>query len=145
MRHRRQPRDDQVIAFNKSLAAWALTILLCLTTGQAMASKVGDKAALQAAMQQHIDRNLVDGTYLYLDEMSGKVQPLYPQKAHPVILRMGDYFILCSDFRDASNAAVNIDFYLARNGDKYVVFHKSMDNDKLVHRLISEGKAEPLN
>lgn len=134
-----------MIASIKRLAAFAAVLSLCLSAGHALATGIGDKAALQAAMQQHIDRSLVDGAYLYLDEKSGEVRPLYPQKAHPVILRMGEYFVLCSDFRDANNEAVNVDFYMARNGNDYVVFHQAMDDREVLHRLMNEGKAELLN
>lgn len=134
-----------MIAATKRLAAFAVAFSLCLAAGQAYATGIGDKAALQAAMQRYIDRHLVDGTYLYMDEKAGEVRALYPQKAHPLILRMGKYFILCSDFRDADNKAVNVDFYMARNGNDFVVFHRSMDDDALIHRLMGEGKAEMMN
>jgi hypothetical protein len=138
-------KGEDMIASTRRLAAVAVALSLCVASGQVFGAGIGDKAALQAAMQQHIDRNLIDGAYLYMDEKAGEVRPLYPQKAHPVILRMGDYYVLCSDFRDADNDPVNIDFYMAQSGDGYVVFHQSMDNDKLIHRLMNEGKAEPLN
>ena len=102
-------------------------------------TSVAAKVALQAAMQRHINSQLVDGAYLQLNPKSGEVRPLHPVKAHPIILTMGDYFILCSDFRDAKGKSVNIDFYMARQGDRYVVFHSAVDNRDLLERLMDAG------
>ena len=124
----------------------ATVFVLCLSIGHAHSAGIGDKAALQAAMQQHIDRSLVDGAYPYLDEKAGNIRALYPQKAHAMILRMGEYFVLCSDFRDENNMEVNIDFYLARSDDNdYVVFRAMVDDRALLRQWMRDGKAERLN
>ena len=103
---------------------------------------VAVKAKLQAAMQQHIERNLIDGAYLQLDTTSGQVRVLHPYKAHPVILTMGEHFILCSDFRDDKGKTVNVDFYMARRGQSYVVFHNTVDNHELLARLMKAGQVK---
>ncbi len=131
-----------MIALKRYFTALTIMLAVCLAATQAQAAVgISDKAALQAAMQQHIDRNLVEGAYLYLDTASGTVRPLYPQKAHPMILKMGDYYVLCSDFRDENNVDVNIDFYLARGDDDYVVFHALVDDRALLREWIRAGKA----
>ena len=84
---------------------------------------LGEKTLLQAAMQRHISRSLVDGAYLHVNSRTGHVRPLYPVKAHPLIFRMGKYYVLCFDFRDDGGRSVNIDFYIARSGESYRVFH----------------------
>ncbi len=121
-----------------------LTLVACLAiiTSDGHAARVSEKAALQAAMQQHIDRNLVNGAFLFLDTTNGEVRDLYPLKAHSVILRMGDYFVLCSDFRDKDGKSVNVDFYLASDGDRYVIFHSAIDDRRVLKSLLSEGKAK---
>lgn len=128
--------------FPKALIFLALSVLVGSGASAGQRISLTDKTALQAAMQQHIDRNLVDGAYLQLDARSGQVHALHPYKPHPVILKMGAYFVLCSDFRDDKGKTVNVDFYMARRGRSYVVFHKAVDTDNLVTRLMKEGRAE---
>ncbi len=108
-------------------AAWGLSL--------------SEKANLQAAMQRYIDRQMVEGVYLYLEPQSGEVRALHPVTAHPTILSMGPYYVLCFDFRDSRGKDVNVDFYLARKDTSYVVFHAAVDDRKLVMRLMQDGKA----
>ena len=120
----------------------AMLLAVCLGTG-ALAGQsldVGEKALLQSAMQQHIDSSLVDDVYLHLDSASGEVRALHPVTAHPMIMRMGEYFVLCADFRDGEGRPVNIDFYLAAQDRSYVVFHAAVDNRDLLGRLMKAGK-----
>lgn len=134
-----------MIQIHRLLTALALTLIL----GHAAAEKIQlaavDKATLQASMQQHIDRQLVEGAYLHLNPDTGEVTPLHPTTAHPMILSMGKYYVLCSDFRDARGSAVNIDFYLARRGRNYVVFHTAVAQRAQLERLMKAGKVEMLD
>ena len=126
--------------FLKMIGGALLAVILA--TGAAADQTVGtaDKAALQAAMQRHIDRNLVNGAYLHLDFASGDVRKLHPVKAHPMILQMGEYFVLCSDFRDTTGKKVNIDFYLARRDRSYIVFRSAVDDRHKLERLMKKRK-----
>jgi len=125
-----------------------LGVLLALAMGfaatAAQSAGLAEKAALQAAMQQHIDRNLVDDAYLHLNLETGEVRALRPATAHPIILRMGEYFVLCEDFRDAEGNAVNVDFFLARQGDTYVVFHSLIDDRDELRALMKKGMVKRL-
>ena len=118
-------------------------LFLCLPLGS-FASTASEKASLQAAMQRHIDSALVDGRYLHLDTDTGEVRALRPLAAHPIILRMGEYFVLCADFRAEDGREVNVDFFLARKGRSYVVFDEQVENRALVKRLMKSGKASRL-
>jgi hypothetical protein len=124
---------------------FVLAILLATAlTGGAFAAneslKPSEKVALQAAMFQHIDSQLVNGAFLQLNARDGRAEQLAPTKAHPMILRMGEHFVLCSDFKRPDGKEVNIDFYMARTGSKYVVFHTEIDNRKPLENLMSAGK-----
>ncbi len=68
-------------------------------------------AGLQAAMQNHIDQLSVDGALLHLDPASGKVRKVFPAKAHPTIWKIGNYYYLCADFRDAEGKDLMVNFY----------------------------------
>ena len=129
-------------SFKSVICGLALVVSLVAATSPGHSARVGEKAALQATMQQHIDRNLVKGAFLHLDTETGQVRRLYPLRAHPMILRMGEYFVLCSDFRDVAGKSVNVDFYVARDADSYVIFHSAVDDRGSLERWLSEGKVE---
>lgn len=118
--------------------------LLACTSMSANAEGTVDKARLQAAMQQHIQRHVVDGAILHFDANTGEVRPLYPTKAHPMVITMGDHFVLCTDLRDKSGKEMPLDLYMARNGRSYVVFHSEINNRTPLQRLLKKGIAWPL-
>lgn len=120
-----------------------LSVLACASIS-ANAEGTVDKARLQAAMQQHIQRHVVDGAILHFDADTGEVRPLYPTKAHPMVIAMGEHFILCTDLRDKSGAEMPLDLYMARKGRSYVVFHSEINNRAPLQRLLKKGLARPL-
>ena len=129
---------------NKILRPFLIVMTLALIpasiAAEDQAIDISQRAALQAAMQRHINRNLVAGVYLQMNSTSGEIRSLFPVKAHPLILRLGEYFVLCSDFRDKDGKPVNIDFYLARRDNSYVIFHTAIDDRDLLRRLMKAGK-----
>ena len=106
---------------------------------------LGQKAMLQAVMQRHIDRHLVDGVYLQVDFGTGAVRRLHPVAAHPTILGLEKNFVLCTDFRDDEGRLVNIDFYLAPARETYIVFQTVVDNRAPLEALIKRGTAKIVN
>jgi hypothetical protein len=121
-----------------------LVLAFAIGSTVAASEKIGtrDKASLQAGMQQYIGRTLVNGIYLYLNPTTGDVRGLHPITAHPMILRMGEFFVLCSDFRDDQGVRVNVDFYMARREKGYVVFHTAVAQRDLLEQLMKAGKIE---
>jgi|tagenome__1003787_1003787.scaffolds.fasta_scaffold20691064_1 hypothetical protein len=115
--------------------------LLLSATGSAAATPLSpsDQAALQGTMFQFIERQLVGDTFLNVDLKNGTVQTLYPAKTHPMILRFGSNFVLCTDFRDDAGKDVNVDFYIAPNGPGYTVFRTEVDNREPLKHLMSKG------
>ncbi len=126
------------------LRGFALRLVLISLLGTlptaAWGLSLSEKANLQAAMQRYIDRQTVEGVYLYLESQSGEVRALHPVTAHPAILSMGPYYVLCFDFRDDRGKDVNVDFYLARKDTSYVVFHAAVDARTVLNRLIQDGQ-----
>ena len=118
-----------------------LLALAVLTTVPAVsqAFSLSEKAALQAEMQRHIEAQLVDGVYLFLDTKAEEVRSLHPVTAHPMILRMGDHFVLCYDFKDEAGKSVLVDYYVAQRDGSYVVFHTAIANRSLLFRLMEGG------
>lgn len=111
----------------------------------AQVTGIGEKTLLQVGMQKHIDDHLVDGVYLHMKKDTGEVRELHPVKAHPMILQMGKFFVLCSHFKDKDGKEANVDFYMARRGNSYVVFQTLVDDRKPLQRLMKAGKVTRLN
>ena len=124
-----------------ALAAVMAAALVTIPANAAGKLNAQDKIQLQAAMQLSIKRNLVGGQYLYFDEARASVVKLFPVQAHPMILTMGPHFILCSDFRNADGKKINVDFYVARAGEKFVVFDTVIDNRKPIQKMMKAGLA----
>ena len=102
------------------------------------------KFDLQAAMQNYIEDRLVDGEYLYLDADNGVVARARPSAAHPTILQIKNGYILCSDFRTSAGEALNVDFFLARVGEEYVVFSHSVQERMKIKKLMKAGLAKKM-
>lgn len=131
-------------------ASRAFILFICITlTGINSAPaddlNLSDRASLQAAMQQYIDNRMVDGAYLDFELNTGAIRPLYPIKAHPLILKMGTHFVLCSSFRDEQGKHVNIDFYVARGERAFIVFYSAIDDRDRLMALMKQGKVSRLN
>ena len=114
--------------------------LSCSAANAAQTISEDDKIQLQATMQKSITRQLVGGQFLYFDTEKDQVVALHPYKVHPMILSMDGNFILCSDFRNADGKKVNIDFYVARRGNKFVVIDTVVDNRAPIERMMKAGK-----
>ena len=104
-----------------------------------------DRAKLQATMFKEINRRLVDGAYLHFDTAAEKVNPLYPSKTHPMVLSMGEHFVLCTDFKTKTGQSVNIDFYVARKKNSFVIFKTAVGERKVVEKLMQAGRVKMIN
>jgi len=105
---------------------------------------VDTRVQLQAAMQSHIERSTVAGVFPFVDLRTGQVRKLHPGSAHPMMLRFGEHFVLCTDFRDEAGRAVNIDFYVARNDRRFQVFQVEVANRAPLEALVKSGAARML-
>lgn len=99
------------------------------------------RTQLQAAMQQHIERTLIDGAYPKIDLATGQTNMLYPAIAHTMVLRLGAYYVLCVDFRDTSGKPVMADFYLAPGQKGFQVFQVEFGNRSGLEALVKAGTA----
>jgi hypothetical protein len=98
-------------------------------------------ASLQAAMQSHIDQLSVDGALLHLDPATGKVRKVFPAKAHPKIMKVGSYYYLCADFRDADGKDLMVNFYAVNDSGRYVFFYTDFTGDEeLEHKVEKNAK-----
>ena len=118
-------------------AALALALLGTAARAESMVSE-GEFANLQAVMQTHIERNLVNGALLQLDEATGVFRELFPAAPHPKIMAIGKYYYLCADFRDAEGKDVMVNFLAAKDDDRYVIFHTIFGEDHELEKRIEQ-------
>ncbi len=104
-----------------------------------------DLITLQAAMQSHIDSVLVDGALLGVNAANGNVQEYFPTKAHPKIMTMGEHFVMCSDVVDAAGQKAMANFYIAKDGKRFVVFNTTIGADPVLDKLMQDGKVAMAN
>lgn len=126
-----------------------LIITAACVVGLASAASAGrisleQKVALQAAMFQHIEKSTIDGAIPFVKLDNGKVVSLTPSKAHPMILKLGKTFVLCTDFRDPKGKFVNVDLYMTEHDDRFVVFQSEIDNRGPLKKLVNSGKVRLL-
>ena len=128
------------------LHAVAAILAFAAVSAPAFASGLGerDRAALHAAMVQHIDRQTIDGLYLKMNVGEGRVTAYSPAKSHPMVLEMGEHYVMCTDFRDEAGKSVPVDFYVARRGKDFTIFETVIGNRGPLEKLVQAGKAKPV-
>ena len=57
---------------------------------------------------------------------------------------MGAYFVLCSDLKRPDGTSVEVDYYLARKGERFALVQTEIDNREALRALMSAGKAHVL-
>ncbi len=108
------------------------------------ADSTADKVRLQAAMQRHIDSLTIDGAVLHLDLASGEGIELFPTQAHPMIMTMGDHFVLCAELKDAAGRPLPIDLYMADTDGRFVTFRTEIGNRSPLQEMMKRGQVKPL-
>lgn len=106
---------------------------------------IAEKVALQATMAAYIESHSIDGVVPHVSLESGELVDLAPSKAHPMILQMGEQYVLCTDFRDPQGNFVNVDFYVGRRDGKFVVFQTEIANRGPLKRLVDSGKVHMID
>ncbi len=122
----------------------SLVVAGCVSTAHAASFSTENKVALQALMQSHVDRNLVDGVYPNINLKTGKITDLVPAKSHTMIIAIGGGYVLCTDFRNSDGKAVNVDFYVTSRNGRFVVFQTEIGNREPLKKLIADGKASAM-
>jgi hypothetical protein len=143
-----RPLESAMVTFRKLALAFAVALILSPLAPATLAAKSmseAERSALQAAMVQHIDRQSIDGLYLHIDLSDGRVVEFAPAKSHPMMFRLGEHFVLCTEFKDARGADVNVDFYVARAGKTFSVFRAEIDNRAPLMKLMAQGKVSPVD
>lgn len=119
-----------------------LVVVMALTSLPALA---GDDSSIQGklreeikmAMRHLIERNTVNDVYRLYDPIKGKLLQLQLVKLHEGIVKKGDYFVSCADFKDASGHLVDLDFLVLQDGKKMIatqaIIHKADGKKREYH------------
>lgn len=131
----------------KHLWAIAACVSFAVCAPAAVAGPLGNNelVELQAAMQSHIDQSIVNGALLAIDANTGNLNQYYPTKAHPKVMTMGDNFVLCAEVVDDDGKESMANFYVAREGSRYVVFQTTFGADPALERMMKDGRVAMAN
>lgn len=105
----------------KNAIAILASAMLGLTAQAADDPRIkGEKrAAIQAAMQEHIDRNSVKGDYVLYDAVTDDVLKLRLIRLHDGIVKKGDYYVSCADFNDPDGKEFDLDFFVVEEEGQF--------------------------
>ena len=120
------------------LAAGALALFLSSAAAQDIPADV--KVNLQVAMIQYIDRITVDGKLTYIDTKKREVRTVFPANVHPMILRFGRDYLVCSEFVDESGKNITADFLVKTIGNEPRVVQMVVDDRGAIEAAMSKLK-----
>lgn len=140
-----------ITILNRAIVAFFLMGSILCTGSVALAAdhsgsspdfSIQSRVELQAALRRYIDRRSVRGAFPVLDLKEGKLIDLFPTASHPMIIRLGDLFVLCSDFRDEAGNSVDVDFYVSKTGRGYSFIQVETDHHEPLISLMNAGLAK---
>ena len=95
------------------------------------------RRAIQAAMQEHIGQNTVNGHYILYDTITDDVLKLKLAKLHDGIVKKADYYVSCADFHDRDGTYFDLDFMVIEKDGKFRalqgIVHKVGDVKRKYH------------
>lgn len=104
------------------------TILL-LITGLTLPAAAADDPSIKgdlrknihSAMNSHIESNTFDGDYIIYDAVEGKLLELEFKDLHSGIVKKGDFYVSCADFKDDEGTLYDIDFLVVEKQGQLMV------------------------
>lgn len=128
---------------SKILLSVAVAATLALPTiGWADTTEL--KITLQSSLQRSIERLMVDGALRHMNFESGELEDYYPVENHPMIISLGDHYVMCSDLKRSDGTSVQVDYYLTAKGNRWALVQTEIDNRKPLKALMKAGKAKML-
>ena len=129
----------------RHIAAIALALTLIAPGAvHATESMTETRITLQAAFQRSLDASLIDGAVQQVDLATGEISSFYPVENHPMILELGDLYVLCSDLMSKDGARVTVDCSFAPVGETCAVIQTEIDNRPPLDALMKAGRVTRL-
>ncbi|MEM8777163.1 MAG: hypothetical protein AAGF53_19235 [Pseudomonadota bacterium] len=123
-----------------------ITAAMCL--GMSASAAVADNAQistdLQIVMQRHIERSMIDGAIIHIDDEAGEIFKLFPTKAHALIMKGADFFVLCADLKDEAGRSFEVDYYLVESPRGFKVVRTEVDNREVLKKMVRAGLVSKL-
>ncbi|MEM8978045.1 MAG: hypothetical protein AAGD04_01045 [Pseudomonadota bacterium] len=120
----------------------ALVCAICLAPASALANTSTElKSTLQASMQRTIERATVEGALHHINLETGEESRYYPTDRHPMIVQLGDVYVMCAELKTKEGTEHTVDFYMVENGRRYTLIRTEIDNRAPLKELIGDGKA----
>ena len=101
---------------------------------------------IQAAMNEFVDAQTVDGVVRLYDPVEGKLLRLEFDNLHSGIVRKGDFYVSCADFKDQDGRKIDVDFLVLPDGSTLRVTQAivhSVDGKKRKYHLESSASRSP--
>ncbi len=102
-----------------------LIVLLCSSF-----SFAGDDPSIQGKlrsdisyeMQKFIAKNSINNNLIIYDAVTGELLRLKLEKLHSGIVKKGDFYVSCADFKDRKGIKYDIDFLIGMNDESLATF-----------------------
>lgn len=78
------------------------------------------RSNIQYSMQQYIDGQSVDGKLYLYDPLKGELLKLALDELHSGIVKKGDFYVSCADFKDQNGRKIDVDFLVRKNGNRLI-------------------------
>ncbi len=103
------------------------------------ASIKGDlRSNIQHSMQSYIDQKTIDDAFYVYDSVKGRLLKLELDELHDGIVKKGDFYVSCADFKDQHGRKIDVDFMVRSSGDHFVTTQAlvhSIDGEKRKYHL----------
>ncbi|HHJ80678.1 MAG TPA: hypothetical protein ENJ65_03500 [Candidatus Tenderia electrophaga] len=116
----------------KIAAAAALSLAFTVQAADDPSIKGELRKTIHDSMNSFIQQQNIDGRIYVYDAVAGKLLKLKLDELHSGIVKKGDFYVSCADFRDDNGGKVDIDFLVRPSGEQLVT------TQALVHSI--DGK-----
>lgn len=116
-------------------------MLSLLGSSLAAADELDIKAKLQSTMQLYIEENAVEGVLRVFNPKAKAHEEVELLTAHPKIMTGKDIYVLCYDVLNDQSKRTDIDFYVKRTGDTFLVKSVVVSNHSVMAEALRSGKA----
>jgi hypothetical protein len=107
---------------NKSWLAIVLGIFLstAVWAGNDPSIKGNLRSNIQSSMNDFIKHQSIDGSMYVFDAAKGSLLKLKLDKLHSGIVKKGDFYVSCADFKDQQGRKIDIDFLVRPDASKFI-------------------------
>jgi hypothetical protein len=124
--------------FNKKIVLTGLAIGLStslIMAGNDPSIKGWIRQDIKQAMTKFINDHSVNDIYTHYDPVKGNLHKLQLKKLHSGIVKKGNFYVSCADFKNQEGKVVDIDFMVIKSEKGLFV------NQALIHKINKNKRA----